>query len=178
MAELNTLARPYAKAIFELAQKNDSFEMWSSQLQILSQVAKDPRVTSIIADQTLPIPEVLSLVLNVTGSFLDNSGKNLVTILAEKRRLAILPEIASLYSELKNEAENLMDVEFITAVPIDELEKDKFSKLLQKKLTRTIKMHCQVDTNILGGFLAKAGNYVLDGSLKGQLTELKTVMGG
>lgn len=178
MADHNTLARPYAKAIFELAKEHKKFSNWLSQLEILCEIVNHPRIQVLLADKTIPVLHVSSLVLKLSEGFLEEETKNLVKMMSSRRRLMLLPNVLSLFEEMRMGAENYSKVEFTTAVPIDTNEQEKFSKLLQARLKRTVKMHCAVDKNLLGGFVARAGNYVLDGSLKGQLVKLKEAMGG
>jgi F-type H+-transporting ATPase subunit delta len=178
MAEKRTLARPYAKAIFEIAEATKTYEKWSQSLKLLALVAANKEMIPIVRDKTISSEVLAQLFLDVCQNYLDESSRNLVTILALKKRMDVLPEIASLFEEMRSGAENTVNVVFSTFIAIDEKEKAEYEKMLGNRLSRIVQMHCEVDKQLLGGYLAKAGNYVIDGSIRGLLTNLKVTMGG
>jgi len=177
MSDRRTLARPYAKAIFEIARSSKDYQKWSRLLQVLDLIASNKQVKILLRDKTLAAERIIKFFLEVCGKFLDEPAKNLVSILAYRRRLEVLPEIAALFQEMRNEAENTIEVEFASSIAIDENEKEKFKKILENTFSRSVTMKCVVDKSLFGGFLARAGNYVIDNSLKGFLTELKLAIG-
>jgi F-type H+-transporting ATPase subunit delta len=178
MAENITLARPYAKAIFEIAEKNNNFDKWSLMLNNLSLIVKDKEMAKMIPNYTLNPNDVAELIIDVAEKALDDFGKNLVKILALKRRLRILPDIASLFDEMRANAENTIQVECVSAVPLNDAEKKRFTSTLEKSLKKTVKMECSVEPSLMGGFVIRAGDKVIDGSIVGQLSQLKETMGG
>lgn len=177
MTEKRTLARPYAKAIFEMAFRDKNFEVWSNMLTVLCMIAEDERVKRLLSNPTLN-PEVLSdFFIMVASGALDEPGKNLLRTLAEKRRLKLLPDIKVLYEVFREEAEKILPVTCITAIPLSDEQKKGFIEVLSKRFGRTIELSCEVDPNLVGGFFLKAGDTVIDGSVRGQLKQLKEIMG-
>lgn len=177
MLERTTLARPYAKAIFEIAFATKNYEGWHELLKVLCFVVQDLRVIALLRDRTIPLQEVINFFLEICQKFLDESGRNFITILALHHRLEVLPEIMRLYKEMYAERTGMVEVEFVSPVMISEDEKTSFKKMLGKYLAKTVTMHCKVDKELLGGFLARAGNYVIDGSVRGYLANLKSSIG-
>lgn len=178
MAEKNTLARPYAKAVFEIAKAEGDYEKWSTLLRTLTEVASDDRVLKLLSDFTIPAQELADLFIGICDKILTESGKNLIKILSMNRRLGILPEITLFYETLRREAEQTLQVECISAVPLSDPQKKNFAHILTERLQRSVKMACHVDPKLIGGFVVRAGDVVVDGSIKGQLIRLKEAMGG
>lgn len=178
MAERMTLARPYAKAIFEISDRDKSFDTWSEQLALLALIAKDPNVVGLLRDRNIAASDLVALILEVGGQRLEPLAQNLVRLLAKNHRLSVLPEVAILYEQQRSEAENSVVVELYTAMPITDAQTEKFKILLEKYLSKSVKLFCKIDKGLLGGFLARAGNYVIDGSLRSRLINLKDTMGG
>ncbi len=177
MLERTTLARPYAKAIFEIAFATKNYEKWYELLRVLCFAVEDLRVISLLRDRTIPLQEIINFFLEICQKFLDEPGQNLITVLALHRRLEALPEIMRLYKEMYAERTGTIEVEFLSPVMISEDEEASFRRILGKYLSKTVTMHCKVDKELLGGFLARAGNYVIDGSVRGYLANLKSSIG-
>jgi len=100
--------------------------------------------------------------------------QNFVRVLAENHRLLLLPEIATHYEELRAAVENTLDVEVISAVTLSDAQADKLKQALSTRLKRTVRMQNSVDSTLLGGAVVRAGDLVIDGSLKGRLERLAT----
>lgn len=178
MAEKSTVARPYAKAVFEIAKGTKDYEKWSRMLGLLSIIAQNERVKRVLPDYTINPKELAEFFIEIGGEQLDYHAKNLVNLLAQRRRLRVLPEISEHYEKFRNDAENTLEAECITAVPITESVVESFKQYLKSRLGRTAKMVCTVDPKILGGFWLRAGDKVIDGSLRGQLAKLQDAMSG
>jgi F-type H+-transporting ATPase subunit delta len=178
MAERATLARPYAKAIFEIASHDQNYDNWSNVLNLLSLMMLDPQMLPLIKDKTVSPQVIMDLIVSIAGPYLDETSQNFVRLLITNRRLIILPEIAFLYEQFRSDAENSVDVEFFTPVPVPTQEEEKFEKILEKYLSKKVHLIYKIDEQLLGGFVARAGNYVIDGSLKSRLANLKQAMGG
>ncbi|HMK85562.1 MAG TPA: F0F1 ATP synthase subunit delta [Steroidobacteraceae bacterium] len=179
MADRATIARPYAKAAFEHAREARSrdpqaFAKWSRALALAAQIVADARVAEIIKNPELTAAEHAGLIAGVAGAELDASMQNFVALLAENRRLTLLPEIAAHYEGLRAEVENTVDVEVISAVPLDASQAGKLERALAQRLKRTVRMHTSVDPALVGGALIRAGDLVIDGSLRGRLERLGT----
>jgi len=174
MAERITTARPYAKAIFALARKNNSLAGTADGLTLGAQVVADPRVQALLGSPHVTPAQLAELVNGVAGSSLDESGRNFVTLLAQNRRLGFLPEIAALFAQMKAEVENAVDVEVISATALTSDQESRYAAALQKKLGRSVRLRTKVDQGLLGGAVLKAGDLVIDGSIKGRLERLAT----
>ncbi len=101
---------------------------------------------------------------------------NMFRIMAENRRLHVLSEVAELFSDLKSEKENMLDVRLVSATPVGEALQRKFTMALEKKLGRSVRLHCEVDESLIGGAVIQADDMVIDGSLRGELEKLAGVM--
>lgn len=179
MLENRSLSRPYAKAIFEIAKANDTYQKWSENLQVLSFILQNKAVISLLKEGALSVTELETFFFEILEKLnhLDEPLKNLIRILVEGKRLELLPDIFSLYEELRMEALGLIPVDLKTATAISEEEKKKFEAELKKYLSRTAILNCEVDKSLIGGFFAEAGNYIIDGSVRGYLNNLKQEMG-
>jgi F-type H+-transporting ATPase subunit delta len=174
VAERATIARPYAKAAFEYAREANAFAAWSRGLQSAAQIVADPTVAPLTKSPQWPMANLVSLITDVAGDKLDAGMQNFVRVLAENRRLLLLPEIAVHYEELRAAVENTLDVEVISAVTLSDAQADKLKQALSTRLKRTVRMQNSVDSTLLGGAVVRAGDLVIDGSLKGRLERLAT----
>jgi F-type H+-transporting ATPase subunit delta len=174
VAERATIARPYAKAAFEYARAADAFAAWSQGLKAAVEIVADPRVAALAKSPASTSEELAALVAGVAGAKLNAGMQNFVRVLAENHRLLLLPEISAHYEELRSAAENTVDVEVISAVPLDGAQQEKLSAALSKRLKGQVRMHNSVDPALLGGAVVRAGDLVIDGSLKGRLERLTT----
>jgi F-type H+-transporting ATPase subunit delta len=174
VAERATIARPYAKAAFEYARETNAFAAWSQGLESAAQIVADPSVAPLTKSPQWPVASLVSLITDVAGAKLDAGMQNFVRVLAENRRLLLLPEIAAHYEELRAAVENTLDVEVISAVTLSDAQADKLKQALSTRLKRTVRMQNSVDSTLLGGAVVRAGDLVIDGSLKGRLERLAT----
>ena len=174
MAERATIARPYAKAAFEYAREADAFAAWSQGLGLAAQIVADPSVAPLTKSPQWPAAKLVSLITDVAGAKLDAGMQNFVRVLAENHRLLLLPEIAAHYEELRAAVENTLDVEVISAVTLSDAQAEKLKQALSTRLKRTVRMQNSVDSTLLGGAVVRAGDLVIDGSLKGRLERLAT----
>jgi F-type H+-transporting ATPase subunit delta len=174
MAERTTTARPYAKAIFALARQGNKLAATSAGLIRSAEVVVDPRVHALLGSPHVTAAQLAELVNGVAGDTLDENGRNFVSLLAQNRRLGFLPEIAALYEQMKAEVENAVDVEVTAASPLSADQESRYAAALQKKLGRSVRLRTKVDGSLLGGAVLKAGDLVIDGSIKGRLERLAT----
>ena len=174
MAERATIARPYAKAAFEYAREANDFAAWSRALALLAEIVADPRVAALTKSPQWSAADVVGLITDVAGASLNAGMQNFVRVLAENHRLLLLPEIAAHYEEFRSAVENTVDVEVVSAVKLDSAQSDKLSAALAKRLKRNVRMKNSVDATLLGGAVLRAGDLVIDGSLKGRLERLAT----
>lgn len=178
MAERKTLARPYAQALFQMAHDRKQLQHWSDMLSLLAMIAANKSVREMAMNPEVPREDVVSLVTDVAGKHIDQDAKNLVTLLLENRRLILMPEISSLYEEYKAEAESSVDAEVISAYKLTKAQADQISAALKAKLGREINLSSRVDESLVGGMIIRAGDMVIDGSVRGYLASLSSQING
>ena len=172
MADKSTVARPYAKAAFEEARDRKRLGPWSEALHTAAAVVGDPRVEALLGNPRVTPEELAALVIEIAGPKLDEEGRNFVHTLADNRRLALLPEISALFDGLKGEAEGIIDVTVTSAAPLDDSELGKLTAALERRLGRSVRLQCATDPALLGGAVLRAGDLVIDGSLRGRLERI------
>ena len=176
MAEKATIARPYAKAAFASARQHNAFDRWSSMLATASSVVQDERVAKLLSSPRVTPEQLSGMIGEIVGGDLDEQTRNFLATLASNRRLAFLPEIGSMYEELRAEAENTADVQVVSAVALDEAQKQRLATALKQRLKRDVRLHCEVDASLIGGAIVRSGDFVIDGSLKARLDRLAVEM--
>ncbi len=174
MAERLTLARPYADAVFKLAKEQKRLGEWFELLSLLAAVLGDERIVRVVINPEVEDDRVLALLRDICGSKLDEQGENLVRMLIANDRLRLMPEIHSLYEDLKQEAEAAIDVEVTSAYPLDSSQEKILADSLNRKLGRDVNLTVSEDKSLIGGVVIRAGDLVIDGSVKGYLGELAT----
>lgn len=177
MAERATIARPYAKAAFEFARGANTFAQWSQGLATAAEIVADPRVAALTQSPKCSPADLADLVIDVAQPKLDAGMQNFVRVLAENHRLPLLPDIAAHYEVLRSSVENTVDVEVVSAVALNDVQAEKLKAALGTRLRRQVRMHNSVDATLLGGAVVRAGDMVIDGSLKGRLQRLATDLG-
>jgi F-type H+-transporting ATPase subunit delta len=177
VAERATVARPYAKAAFEYARGANVFAGWSRALETAGEIVADPRVAPLTKNPSLTAGDLANLVIDVAAAKLDAGMQNFVRVLAENHRLLLLPEISAHYEQLRSAVENTVDVEVTSAVPLNDAQAQKLEQALSTRLKRQVRMRTAVDSTLLGGAVVRAGDLVIDGSLKGRLERLATELG-
>ena len=175
MEELTTLARPYAVAVFRLAQEKGELDVWSEMLKFLADVAHDPTMKGLIADPRLETGKLAGVVMEVAGGRLSDSGQNLVKALAEEHgRLALLPAIADGYEKERAAAEKRETVEVVSAYAVNPQIKQTITEAMQKRLGFQVDLETRIDRSLIGGVVIRAGDLVIDASLKGRLRQLES----
>lgn len=172
MAELSTLARPYAEAAFKRAKQTNSAKAWSDALQFMSAVAQDFQLAEILGNPRIAKHKIESLLLDICQDQIHDEAKNLLKILVENGKVTLLPKISALYEELKAEDEGYVNVDLYSAYSLTKAEQGKYIAMLEKQLNKKINATVSVDKSLIGGILAKAGDKVIDGSIRGQLHQL------
>ena len=172
MAELSTLARPYAKAAFEYAMEAGDLQGWSDSLGTVSSVAKQSSVDQLLSSPSSTASEQAAALTGICGESLSSAGKNFICILSENRRLKLLPQIAHQFEIMKANQEKAIEVDVASAQPLDEEQQEKLTEALSKKLERKVNMQVSLDKSLLGGAVSRAGDTVIDGSIRGRLTKL------
>ena len=176
MAEISTLARPYAKAAFEHALGQGALDNWSGQLATAAAVAADENVARVLDNPALTSEQQANTLNEVCGDSTGAELKNFVGILSANKRLGLLPEIYRQFELYKADQEKAVDVEVISAFDLPEATVGKLADALGKKLEREIKVSSTTDRDLLGGVLIRAGDTVIDGSVRGRLNKLAEAM--
>jgi F-type H+-transporting ATPase subunit delta len=178
MAENATLARPYARAAFEYAVTGNGLAGWSTFLAGAKVAASDARVATLVGNPHVKPADLVALIADVAGAGSNEQAKNFLQLLASNGRVDLLPEIADQFELLRAEKESTVDVELVSAVALSSEQQQKFQAALTKRLQRTVRLHLSVDPSLLGGAVVRAGDFVIDGSLKGRVERLGTAIAG
>jgi len=176
MAELSTLARPYAKAAFEHALSANELGVWSEQLGTAAAVAQVEKMVKMLNSPALTSEHQAQNFIDVCGDQLSGNVQNFVKVLAENKRLPLLPHIAALYDEFKANREKSVDVEVATAFELDAQLQEKLSGALSSKLEREVKLQTVIDKELIGGVVIRAADVVIDNSIRGRLSKLAEAM--
>lgn len=176
MADISTLARPYAKAVFELAQAEGRFEDWQKMLDTLAAIAANEDIQFMLKDPRVSTEVHAEVFLKAAGDVMTGAsggkGNNFVRVLARYRRLAALPAIAEDFTWMRAEAENTVQAELRTAVAASDKQVADIKAALVKRLGRDVELTAAVDEEIVGGAIIRAGDLVIDDSVRGKLERL------
>jgi F-type H+-transporting ATPase subunit delta len=176
MAEPSTIARPYAEAVFKLADGQGKLAEWSAALANFAAIAADERMRATIADPNLSAAKLAGIFLSILGGTLPANAENFVRVLAANGRLDVLPEIRSQYEALKNEREGVVEAEVHTAFEIDEAQLADLVARLEKRTGRKVRARVHVDRELIAGVKVVLGDKVIDGSARAQLGALETAL--
>ncbi len=169
-----TLARPYARAAFALASEHGRLRPWSSLLGFAASVAADPRVATLLGHPGLGDDLLVGLLL--PDGEVDPNFRRFLEVLAENRRLRLLPDIAALYEQMRFEAEKIVRVEVTSAAALDDAESARLADALRRRFGREVQVTHRVDPALIGGSIIDAGDVVIDGSLRSKLERLETAL--
>ncbi|HBA09246.1 MAG: F0F1 ATP synthase subunit delta [Methylotenera sp.] len=172
MAEISTIARPYAVAAYKLGREQKALGKWSEMLGFAAAVANDAQIKAYIQDPKVVSSDLQTTFLKVCGDQLNENGQNLVKVLVEYGRLSILPEISSAFEALKAQDEGTLDAEIIAAAKPSAAEVKDLVKRLEAKFGKKIEASVSVDPELIGGIKIIVGDTVIDASVKGQLQNL------
>lgn len=176
MAEKSTIARPYAEAVFSLAQQQGRLAQWSEMLQFAAAVATNDSLQGLVGNPRLGRERLADVLIGVCGEALDDMGRNLIRLLVENGRVDVLPEIAQLYEEYRAEAEKTVQAEIIAAFPVSEAQQARVAAALKARLGNDVTLECRTDETLVGGAIIRAGDLVIDGSVAGKLARLENVL--
>ena len=177
MAELATLARPYANAAFDLAKASDRIAEWGRTLGLLAQACATAEVELLITSPVMgSFQKAHHLIELFEPGDLNEEMRRFVNVLAENQRLELLPEISVLFEQLQAEEQQTMEVTVTTAVSLNEAEQSNFLSALTQRFKREIELSTEVDPNVLGGALIRAEDTVLDGTVRGKLEKMQEAL--
>lgn len=179
MAELATVARPYAEALFRVAQAGNAtynLEAWSNAVSELAQIGANPEVQAFARNPKVSESEVIAAVLSLVKSPLNDEIKNFVAMLIENGRIELLPEIGIQFQVLKNSLEGAADVEITSAFDMSEAQVAALVQTLEKKFSRKLNPAVTVDPALIGGVRVVVGDEVLDTSVRAQLQQMRVAL--
>ncbi|MDA0805874.1 MAG: F0F1 ATP synthase subunit delta [Proteobacteria bacterium] len=172
MAEPITLARPYAKAVFQVAVESNDLAGWSQMLRQIALVCKDKRVAVLLSSPIITAEEQAEKLIGLFGDALTPAAQNVVKVLAYHGRLTLIAEIVELFEVLRAQQEKSVDAMVTTAFEVNDATVDALAAALTKSLNREVKLVANVDPSLIGGAIIRAGDTVIDSSVRGKLKKL------
>lgn len=176
MADNASIARPYAKAVFDLAQETGTFEAWTAALGNLSAISNDEAFSTLVNDPSVEGSTIAELLTDLSKETLPEGGANLVNLLVQNDRLGALTDIGQQYSDLVAKAKALVNAEVTTAIALTEDQKLSLSSALEARLGMKVLLEEIVDASLVGGAIIRAGDMVIDGSAKGRIEKLSMTL--
>lgn len=173
MSALTTLARPYAKAAFQLAEEQKALPAWDDMLGLAASIASDKAVARLIENPEVSAGQALGLITDAGGDSFDERFRGYLSVLAENGRLTLLGEIKAIYGRLRQEAERRLVARVVSAVKLDEDQQDRMRRALSKRFDAEVELENEIDPSVIGGAVIYAGDEVIDGSLRGRLRKLE-----
>lgn len=171
MAELSTIARPYAEAVFDLADKAGSLAQWSATLANLAAAAEHPDVRQLLGNPRVSASALVDMFVAVSGDASPETRK-LLEALTANQRIAALPAMRDQFEALKNERESTVDAKIETAFPLEGVDLAGLVADLERKFKRKVRPEVSVDASLIGGVKVTVGDQVIDGSVRGKLTAM------
>jgi len=172
MADYTTVARPYARAVYQQAIETSSVDGWNDALAVMASIINDAEMSSLLDNPKNSNEQQAELMLKVIGDKLDAQQQNLIKLMAENGRLKALPEVAVQFEVYRAEAEGKVDAEVRSAFPLSSEQEESITKTLKAKLGREVTITTTIDESLIGGVIIKAGDTIIDGSMKSQLDSL------
>lgn len=174
MSELTTAARPYAKAVFEIAEATGSLDSWSEQLGLMASIVASEDSASLLDNPKVSTSQKIDSFVEFASGDLNEHSVNLLKSLGENNRFVLLPDVASLFEALKSESQGEVEGELIAAAKVSQEQEDAIVAALEKRLGRKVKLVTKIDETLLGGAVIRVGDLVIDGSLQGRFQTLKS----
>ncbi len=176
MADNASIARPYAKAVFDLAQETGSFEAWTSALDNLTVISNDESFSAMVNDPRVSDSRISDLLVDLAKESLPDGGTNLINLLVQNDRLDVLPDIGQQYGDLVAKAKATINAKVRSAMALTEDQKSSLSSALEARLGMKVELEETIDASLVGGAIIKAGDLVIDGSAKGRIEKLTTAL--
>ena len=172
MAETGELARPYAVAAFKQAEEEGRLGEWAEMLELLAAVARDPTMGGLVANLGVDRARLVELFIDVCGDRLSDTGRNFVKVVGHYGRFALLPDIAQRFAEERADREGRNQVHVTSAFELVEGQRATIVEAMEKRLGTKVTLECEVDDSLIGGVVIRAGDLVIDASLRGRLGQL------
>lgn len=178
MADFTTAARPYAKAVFELARDSGKFDEWSNRLSVLGALIGHPDMQERLDSPNLTHTDAARLVETVASDVVnDDDSRNFINLLAENNRMKLMGDIGGLFEELRAESEGEIEASVTSAFELTDDQRERMTAALSKRLDRKVRIVSTVDTDLIGGAIIRAGDLVIDGSVKGRIEKMTHTLG-
>lgn len=175
MSELATVARPYAEAVFDFAIENQDVTRWQSLLAFSAEVTRNERINELLYGAVAP-KKLADIFISVCGDQLNASGQNLIRVMAENGRLAILPDVLEQFTLLSAAQRKTIEVDVISVSPLKEGQLVKITAAMEQRLSLKVNLNCKIDKSIVAGVVIRAGDMVIDGSVRGRLWRLADIL--
>ena len=175
MAELTTIARPYAKAAFDFAVEQNAVDSWAEMLKFAALVSENETIQPLLAG-ALASKQLADLFIGVCGEQVNEQGHNLIKVMAENGRLRVLPDVLEQFEHLRALSEATAEVEVTSANELSNEQLSKITSAMEKRLSRKVKLNCKIDKSVMAGVIIRAGDMVIDGSVRGRLERLADVL--
>jgi F-type H+-transporting ATPase subunit delta len=172
MAELTTIARPYAEAAFRLAREGNALPVWSEMLRLVSAVVAEPKVATALDNPNLAAGDKEALLLSLCGDRLNKEGRNFVRVLVEADRVALMPHIREMFGTLKDEADGVARARIDSAFELSEAQLATLTAALAKRFGKRIEATVTVDPALIGGARITVGDTVIDGTVQAKLAAM------
>ncbi len=172
MAEVTTIARPYAEAVFALADSGGTLDQWSTALSRLAAVVNAPEISQLLGNPHVTDTQMADLITSASGD-IPVQARQFLQILVSNKRLSVLPEVASMYERLKTAREGAVDADIASAFPLDGSELAALVSDLERRFQRKVRPHVRVDPELIGGARISVGDQVIDGSVRGKLAAMR-----
>lgn len=180
MADFSTTAHPYAKAVFELARDSgpgsDGYKTWSESLRAVAELFGNGDVAKLVANPALTRADLAAVLGKALAGKVSNHAVALVRLLVENGRINAIGAVAEQFEALRAEAERRVEVEIVSAVPVEAAQQDKLAAAVKQRLAREVTISWKTDATLIGGAVIRAGDLVIDGSVSGELERLKTAV--
>jgi F-type H+-transporting ATPase subunit delta len=176
MAEVTTLARPYAEAVFKLAEQANALDNWSAVLARFSAASSQAGVRDAIGDPKITTVQLVDFFGGVVDGNASAEVKNFLALLADNGRLALLPQIAEQFENMKHQREGVLEAQIVSAFPMEGAQLGILVGRLESKFKRKIQPHVTVDKELIGGIKIVIGDEVIDASVRGKLQHMATAL--
>ena len=176
MADNASTARPYAKAVFELAHENNAYAIWGGSLKKLAAISQDADFAALVNDPKISEDQLTGLLKELLKGELPEGGDNFLNLLVKNDRISVLSDIEQQFEELVAKAQASVNAQVITALALTEAQKSSLASALEKRLGLKVNLEETVDADLVGGAIIKAGDLVIDGSAKGRIEKLTSAL--
>ncbi|MFS1563337.1 MAG: F0F1 ATP synthase subunit delta [Candidatus Arsenophonus phytopathogenicus] len=175
MSEITTVARPYAKAAFDFAVENQLVDKWQNMLSFIAEATRNQQIGKLLSGSIAP-ETLAKTFITICGDEIDEHVRNLIRIMAENGRLSTLPEVLKQFIQLRAFLESTVDIDVISATELNEKQQFKISAAMEKRLSRKVKLNCKIDKSVIAGVIIRAGDLIIDGSVRGRIERLTDVL--